>query len=56
MLWEDSMQFMLSKGVTSFIEFGPGKVLKGLMRRINAEATVNNIEKKEDLTSLGEKK
>jgi len=48
-LWEDSMKLMLSKGVNNFIEFGPGKVLKGLMRRIDANAQVINIEKKEDL-------
>ncbi len=47
-LWEDSMKFMLSKGVKNFIEFGPGKVLKGLMRRIEASAQVVNIEKETD--------
>lgn len=51
-LWEGSMRFMLSKGVRNFIEFGPGKVLKGLMRRISSEAEVINIEKKEDLSNL----
>jgi [acyl-carrier-protein] S-malonyltransferase len=51
-LWEDSMRFMLSKGISSFLEFGPGKVLKGLMRRIDDKASVNNIEKKEDILSL----
>jgi len=48
-LWEDSMKFILSKNVTTFFEFGPGKVLKGLMRRIDANAQVINIEKKEDI-------
>jgi len=51
-LWEDSMKFILSKGITNFIEFGPGKVLKGLMRRIDSNAQVVNIEKKEDILSL----
>lgn len=51
-LWEDSMKFILSKGITKFIEFGPGKVLKGLMRRIDADAQVCNIEKKEDIINL----
>ncbi|MDD5729802.1 MAG: ACP S-malonyltransferase [Candidatus Omnitrophica bacterium] len=50
-LWEDSMKFILSQGVLEFLEFGPGKVLKGLMRRINPEAKVSNIEKKEDIIS-----
>ncbi|MFA5155943.1 MAG: ACP S-malonyltransferase [Candidatus Omnitrophota bacterium] len=48
-LWEDSMKFILSQNVMNFLEFGPGKVLKGLMRRINAAAQVQSIEKKEDM-------
>ncbi len=48
-LWEDSIKLMLSKGVFDFIEFGPGKVLKGLMRRIDNNARVINIEKKVDI-------
>ena len=53
-LWEDSMRLILSKGTANFIEFGPGKVLKGLMRRIDPGAQVTNIEKKEDILSLRE--
>lgn len=48
-LWEDSMRLILSKGVTNFIEFGPGKVLKGLMRRIDNNAKVVNVEKSADI-------
>jgi [acyl-carrier-protein] S-malonyltransferase len=48
-LWEDSMRFILSKGISNFIEFGPGKVLKGLMRRIDSNAQVINIEKSADI-------
>ena len=48
-LWEDSMKFILSEGTNNFFEFGPGRVLRGLMRRINPEARVANIEKKEDV-------
>jgi [acyl-carrier-protein] S-malonyltransferase len=48
-LWEDSMKLILSKGISSFIEFGPGKVLKGLMRRIDSNAQVINIEKSADI-------
>lgn len=50
--WEDSMRFILSQGVARFFEFGPGKVLKGLMRRIDANAQVTSVEKKEDVLSL----
>lgn len=48
-LWEDSMRFILTNSVNNFIEFGPGKVLKGLMRRIDPNAQVASIEKKEDI-------
>ncbi len=49
--WEDSMKFILAKGITNFIEFGPGKVLKGLMRKIDSSAQVANIEKAADIST-----
>jgi len=51
-LWEDSMRFLLSEGVRNFYEFGPGNVLKGLMRRIEPQVQVVNIGKKEDVVNL----
>lgn len=50
--WVASMEWMMAQGVMDFVEIGPGKVLKGLMRRINPAATVYNIEKITDLNSL----
>jgi [acyl-carrier-protein] S-malonyltransferase len=50
--WEESMRFILSEGVTDFYEFGPGKVLKGLMRRIDSNAKVINIDKAADMEQL----
>ncbi|MBM3243761.1 MAG: ACP S-malonyltransferase [Candidatus Omnitrophica bacterium] len=50
--WEESMRFMLSQGVTDFYEFGPGKVLKGLMRKIDSSVNVVNIEKASDILDL----
>ena len=47
--WEESMRFILSQGVTKFYEFGPGRILKELMRRIEPKAEVISIGKKEDL-------
>lgn len=47
--WEESMRFMCSQGAFKFYEFGPGKVLKGLMRRIEPDASVINIEKRDDV-------
>jgi [acyl-carrier-protein] S-malonyltransferase len=35
---------MCRLGVTDFIELGPGKVLSGLVKRINKEAVLANIE------------
>ncbi len=52
-LWEDSMRFMLSKGAGNFVEFGPGKVLKGLMRRIDPSVQVINVEKKDNILPPG---
>ena len=48
-LWEDSVKLILAKGVSNFVEFGPGKVLKGLLRRIDSNATVVNVEKSADI-------
>jgi [acyl-carrier-protein] S-malonyltransferase len=33
--WEDSMRYLIAEGVTAFSEVGPGKVLKGLLKRID---------------------
>jgi [acyl-carrier-protein] S-malonyltransferase len=41
--WEGSIRFMIQKGVTTFIEVGPGKVLTGLIKRIDREARIINI-------------
>lgn len=50
--WEDSMRYLLSQGVNKFYEFGPGKVLKGLMRKIDSGAQVVNIEKAADIDGV----
>ena len=50
--WEDSMRFLISEGVDTFYEFGPGKVLKGLMRKIDPVVKVLNIEKTSDILNM----
>lgn len=47
--WADSINLMAADGVRVFLEIGPGKVLKGLMRRINKELEVYNINNMESL-------
>jgi [acyl-carrier-protein] S-malonyltransferase len=43
---------MLDRGVDTFVEIGPGKVLSGLVRKIERSATVINIEDTKGLISL----
>ncbi len=54
--WVDSIEYMLCKGVSIFIEIGPGKVLSGLVGRIarenNREVTVLNTDKMGDIKNL----
>lgn len=48
-LWEDSVRWMLDQGVDTFVEIGPGRVLSGLIRKIDRNATVYNVEDPESL-------
>jgi len=41
--WQRSVEYMISKGVTTFIEIGPGKVLSGLIKRIDKSVKTINI-------------
>jgi [acyl-carrier-protein] S-malonyltransferase len=41
--WHESVTLMATSDVTSFTEFGPGKVLTGLVRRLTPGATIANI-------------
>lgn len=42
-LWEDSLRKMLAAGVDEFYEIGPGKVLRGLLKRVDRKAACKTI-------------
>lgn len=50
--WEQSVQRMRADGIERFIEIGPGKVLSGLVKRIDKEALLANIEDSTGLAGL----
>lgn len=49
LLWEDSIRNMVHNGVDTFIEIGPGRVLSGLIKRIDGTVRIMNIEDSESL-------
>ena len=51
-LWEDTIRNMISEGFTEFIEIGPGKVLQGLIKRIDKSVDISGIDKFEDVESF----
>lgn len=50
--WQQSVENMISNGVNTFIEIGPGKTLSGFLRKIDRNMTALNIEKIEDIEKV----
>lgn len=50
-LWEDCIRTIAASGISCFIEVGPGKVLSGLVKRIEPSARILNVEDTETLDS-----
>ncbi len=50
--WRESVIKMTDKNVNQFIEIGPGKVLSGLIKRINKEVMVSSINNEEDIKNI----
>ena len=47
--WRESVLLMINKGINQFIEIGPGKVLSGLIKRIDNNVKVSAINAEEDI-------
>ena len=50
--WRESINFMIQRGVNQFIEIGPGKVLSGLIKRIDKNIKVSAINNEEDISLI----
>ena len=50
--WRESVINMINKGVDHFIEIGPGKILSGLVKRINKNVKINTINNESDIKEL----
>ncbi|MCK4696443.1 MAG: ACP S-malonyltransferase [Candidatus Cloacimonetes bacterium] len=53
-LWLDTIRFLTSMGVSLFIEFGPKKVLAGMIKKIDRNIQVLSIDKIEDIENVKE--
>ena len=47
--WRESVDFMIKERVTDFLEIGPGKVLSGLVKKINKDVKITNINSVDDI-------
>ena len=50
--WRESVIYMINKKINHFIEIGPGKVLSGLVKRINKEVKVDTVNNEEDIKKI----
>ena len=50
--WVESVKFMIDKGTKNFIEIGPGKVLSGLIKRIDKNININSINNESDIKKI----
>ena len=50
--WRESVIYMINEGINKFIEIGPGKVLSGLVKRIDKELKIHTINNENDIKDL----
>lgn len=51
--WQECIEYMIAEGATCFIEFGPGKVLSGLVKQIKPDAAVATVNDLASVQGLG---
>jgi [acyl-carrier-protein] S-malonyltransferase len=52
--WIESVEYMIDNGIELFVEFGPQKVLSGMIKKIDKNISVVNIDKIEDIENAVE--
>ncbi len=53
--WEESVKYMIDNGTTDFIEVGPGRVLSGLVKRIDRKVAILSVNDVDSLKDAGKK-
>ena len=53
--WRESVLYMIKNGINEFIEIGPGKVLSGLVKRINNKVLTKSINTLEEIKNFNDK-
>ena len=52
--WRESIEYMIGSGVNRFVEVGPGKILSGLVKRIDRNVELNQVNNLLDLKILND--
>ena len=50
--WRESVEYMINNGVKEFVEIGPGKVLSGLIKRINDKVLSKSVNTIDEIKNL----
>ena len=50
--WRESVSYMINNGVNQFVEIGPGRVLSGLIKRIDKNVKISAINNEEDISII----
>ena len=53
--WKGSIDYMIDQGISFFVEFGPGKTLSSMVKRIDSSASSVNIGDMETVLSFSKK-